>query len=350
MAAESNALLIWLLAGGGGLLAVVAIAVAVLLVVNSGGGNPKSSGGGGGGGGDGGGVGQIDDAKPRMIKWGVPHKVGQRRKVIGSHSKIMTSPNPEFNKSLAPQNERVEFEGEIITLAVDKNGRATKVEVLVNKFVNHLNKFNPQPIAAGTRLIATMNGPIVTYQTKDGLLVQANLLQLNKYLHMWEGDIIAGDGPLFGVLESRSPGSTWQIDNQLLVKEFNQSAKGLFTIGPNDISGQAKFVGIVKQGNREYFDQEFVNQIRVGRQDAKIFIIKSAQLDVTIKARFPADYSTGPILKTIKSITKADYEMVAGHPLAGQPISMDSIESFTEETTFLDAGNPNMGGRKGKGR
>jgi hypothetical protein len=328
--AASNAMLIWLLAGGGGAVALIAIVVVVIIIVinaNSGGGGSK-----GGKGGSGGGPGPVavgdkpgpggDRPGPGGEKPGpgagqtvsvnidLKSRVGQKRR------SVVTYDDQRENGGT-----KARFEGQVTITAVTPNGQETEAEVVVDNFTHERNGKVTPPSQRSTVLVFMKEKSSHTQiKNGDGMAVDGlRMLELQPYYFPRLAKLFATD-------KKQIVGTPWPIDHTEVLQVLNQLN---FGVPKEKFTATCRVHGIVKEGGKEYHDLEVVLYCNVtNTQNAGGVPINQYSMNAVIKARYPSDYSTGPVRRSLTMDTTVDIGKT------GQNLKGSEKLKITEENQY----------------
>lgn len=291
------------------------------------------------------------------VKFFVPKKKGDYRQVIGSYENKQTFTNNGNNggNQLFPLTNKFAFKAKIKTLQVDAGGRETEMEVTIDEYTQELNlgaKLNGG-IAPDTVLLGQYVGKNLMLRGKSNTPDLFAVNNVSKVLSdRYYDDFTEEDmEKVAGGEQKRAVGSSWPIDKDLVSKALTE---GKATV-TGDLTGNAKVVAVSGTGNKSTVELEvnFATTVDALGMPAKI--------NCTTTAKFPKDYSTGPVKRVLRLEAILEQNTIAppgaqggglgegpkgfgpqGPGQGGPPnakVTVNNTTVVTNETTYL----PNQG-------
>src|SRR5262249_54872305 len=167
-------------------------------------------------------------------------------------------------------------------------------------------------------------------------------LALMKFFGLQASGGTLDDLSMFATDEKQPVGGTWPLNRQELLKAVQRAPQGL-ALNPDAASGNGKLVAVVKEGGKDHLDMEFTLKIDMKPGDTpgggKLDLGKiNASGEVTFTARFPADYATGAVSRTMRAVISANVD----NP--NLSLTSNTRMDLTETVKYLRTSSPGEGG------
>jgi len=140
------------------------------------------------------------------------------------------------------------------------------------------------------------------------------------------------EGQLFGTDQKQTIGATWPVNKQAFVQWSKSYTPA---IAPEAVSGAGKLVAAPKEGEVYFLDFEGAATVDLGTVLAKDNPAgkPTGKAQFTWTARYPADYSTGPLRQALKVEINIHENSTPKQPDTTQDLAI--VYHFTQEVTYL---------------
>lgn len=285
--------------------------------------------------------------EPVAIKLHVPNYKGSVREVAAFVDKFqqekITGIGPPKTNTVS---HKIDWASTIKVLDIDQRACETKAEYTVKKWTAD------PPAGAGALLPGTVfvrqrdRLGHFNYCTSDGSPLPAD--QVDALLPVMgqreDTPSTRTNDDIFGTKHKQVVGNCWPVNIENFLEDFQEGAKGALAVKKEDASGTVKFVKVVEEDGKRYFDFEGEVALKLDNVDVKVdqqgLVVKvSGSLVVAWQARYPADFSTGPIMEMIEFDMNI-VETFAGADGKCAQVNIELKMHVITETKYITPGDP----------
>jgi hypothetical protein len=268
------------------------------------------------------------------IQLSVPFKVGGKRALDIAGKQVLertVEKDGKVDKQLKVTN-RVELKATVETLAVDQQGRETKAELKIERFVLiPEGEKEQEALPPGSIVIAETKDGRTQYRAKDEGHKLSRLAEhiLPRTFTSASSGSAAGD-QAFQTNKPQQAGATWPADKKYLGEQF----KGM-AAASDQLSGSGKLVAVQTVNGKKCLQLELTATLEgTGSATEPDMVPQELSIKALRKLLVPGDYATGPVEETT--------EVAIKHVLKGKPDSakkgllMDgrSVDTWTTKTVY----------------
>ena len=172
-----------------------------------------------------------------------PDKVGDRFKVESEGARIRQNVLvlKGERKEQPAEGMGIKLVGTVHVLAATPKGRATKLEITVEKCTRVSGADESELLAPGKVIVAEAAGQDTKFSLKDGELPEPASEALELLFQLSDDDKRGTDDELFGVAGKQKVGATWQMSAEQASKDF---AAEEIKVEKSDISGSVKLEAV----------------------------------------------------------------------------------------------------------
>ncbi len=235
----------------------------------------------------------VQPGKKFAIQLHRPMKVGTKvRLTVKGESSSEEERTVGTDTSSRKSMFKMEFRGVLTVKEITRDGEASKLGIMVEKFTLTEDGKTHEALEKGTRLAAALNGRLEVFAlvAKDGKLRPLEDMRVVQALRIVvtlnnEGD--ANDDDIFGSKVARATGEKWPINKRLAIA--NMKRDGII-LKPEKFSGQTRFPRVVKVGEVEcvFLEGEF-NATEFRPPIPKEFEVSESEFVAEYSGKFPLD-------------------------------------------------------------
>jgi DNA-directed RNA polymerase subunit RPC12/RpoP len=282
-------------------------------------------------------------SEPVAVKLRIPAKVGDMAEVTVASDVITKSEVKAFGVEKpelpADMSVKEKFQGASKVISVDAKGRPTRTEFTVTSFRTNKGKGDTELLAKNTLVLRdVLASGAITYRPKGGGVLSPEAdTALGDYFGKDE-DI--DEDAYFGTTEKKSKGDSWSVNRSLVFKAFSKGEQFGAPLKEENVSGTGKFANIIKEGGATYFDFEIDVVVDVSSPAKNLgkgaVQSTNGSINLSLRFRVPADYSTGPV----RIIQKYDLKLGSKVWGNGTELTIDVEGTGTKNHTikYLPAG------------
>jgi len=275
------------------------------------------------------------------VRFFVPSKAGDRffvRQEMTQKRDFLVTRDSEPVRQLAETN-RIELAalGEI--MAVDERGVTTKMKLAVATAVLLTNDGNEEILPPGAIVMVESKDAGTTFQMVGKAEVLPPLAErlLPRIIHLGS-DARSGE-EMFGTTTPRAVGARWPANQPALMAKLHELDPG---IQPADASGAAELTGIGTVDGRKYLNLKTVISAKTlkPRDPPPNTVPVGATIVAVEQLRFPADYATPAVTRTMKLAMSGTFDGKPGTDQEPFQFKIESVESSAAQMIYGAASLP----------